>query len=769
MAAAAQTDPEDVAIDSLLAPLLGTIPDVPAESAFSWAVLAVARRQTERDLAAPAAAGWDAPAPAAAVSAPANQVPVIASVSVGTASTSNGAVRAAVRASDPEGGPLTYRVTAPSKGSATISTAGVLTYTPTAAARHAAARVGAPTSVTTDTVTVTVTDSSGGQATTVVTLPVSPRNSAPTATATISAPSPVSGVATGAVKAADADKDPLTFTASKPANGTVSVRSDGTFTYTPTATARTAARASTKALTDTFTITVTDGYGGSRAVTVTATIAPSNSAPRASTPAISVNPTSGVVSGSISATDSDKDALTFTAATASTAKGAVTVTRTGSFTYTPTAAARHAAAKLGADAAAKTDQFNITVTDTYGAATVVTVRVPVTPANVAPVGGTPTVGAANAETGVVLGTVTATDADKDLLTYAAPGSTAAGSVVINARTGSFTYTPTDTARATAVAGTTDTFTVTVTDGYGGAATVPVAVPVTPKAAAPQNKLTFTFVYDSGAENWTPAARTALDAAAAQLAAYFVVASPVALVFEVSGEDSPDSDTLASAGSDLISTANGFYSTVAQNKILTGVDSNGAEADGEINWNFGSDWALGDTVGDTQYDFTSTAIHEMLHALGFLSYVDEPGWNGGRNWTVFDSFIVTSAGAKVIGSADYRWNSANNSRLTGGNGGLYFAGKNAVDAYGGPVPLYTPADWQPGSSVTHLDDDMFTGSNAMLMNAAADTGPGIRVLSAVELGILRDLGYTVIATPATAPGGASLLFVALVFLRRRRKV
>ena len=765
-ATAAPAGPVPATIDSVFSPLLGTMPDVPGESALSWAVLAVARRQTGSDVPAPAAATVPAAAPVNQV--PANLAPVIASVTLGTPSTSTGALRAAVRASDPEGGQLAYSVTTASKGTATISTTGVLTYTPTPIARHAAAKLGAATSVTTDTVTVTVSDAAGAKATTVVTLPVSPRNTAPTATATIAAPNPVSGVASGSVKASDADKDTLTYTASKPANGTVAVRSDGTFTYTPTAAARTSARSSTRAVTDTFTITVSDGYGGSRAVTVTATIAPSNSAPRATAPTISVNANSGVVTGSVNATDPDRDTLRFTVATATTAKGTVSVSQTGRFTYTPTAAARHAAAKLGAATSVKTDQFNVTVTDSYGAATVVTVNVPVTPANVAPVAGPTTVGKPDSTTGVVLGTVKASDADADALTYAAPGSTVRGSVTINARTGAFTYTPTDAARATATADTSDTFTVTVTDGFGGSAAVAVAVPVAPKQVVPQNKLTFNFVYGSGAENWTPAARSALEAAANQLAAYFVVSAPVTLVFDVSGENSPESDTLASSGSDLISTANGFYRTVAQNKILSGVDSNGTAADGVITWNFGSDWALGDTVGDTQYDFTSTAIHEMLHALGFLSYVDEPTWNGGQNWTVFDSFIVTSGGTKVIGEADYRWNSANNSRLTGRSGGLFFGGKNAVDAYGGLVPLYTPSEWQPGSSVTHLDDDTFTGSNAMLMNAATDTGPGIRVLSNVELGILRDLGYTVIATPVRTPGGSALLFIGLIFLRRRRK-
>ena len=81
-----------------------------------------------------------------------------------------------------------------------------------------------------------------------------------------------------------------------------------------------------------------------------------------------------------------------------------------------------------------------------------------------------------------------------------------------------------------------------------------------------------------------------------------------------------------------------------------------------------------------------------------------------------------------------------------------------------MPLYTPSDWSAGSSVSHLDDDTFTGVNAQLMNAMADKGLGIRTLSTIELGILTDLGYTVKQNPASA----SVLFVGLIFLRRRRR-
>ena len=645
-------------VDSVLDSLLDSNPGGPIEAPLSWVVLAASRREQGQDQAVPTPAAVvaadEAPDPVAAVSS--NTAPVISTVVLSAPNASNGAVTGTVTASDPNGDGLTYKAVTSSKGKVSITAAGVFTYTPTVAARHNAAKVGAATSVTTDTVTVTVTDSEGATTTKAVTVTISPKNAIPVTKKTVGTP----------------------------------------------------------------------------------------------------NASTGVVTGSVTATDADRDTLTYSGSTTTT-KGTVTVNAsTGAFTYTPTAAARHAASKLTAGTAAKTDTFTVTVTDGYGGTVAVPVTVTISPKNTAPVSGTTKVGIPNATTGVVAGTVTATDADRDTLTYSAP-ATAKGTVTINPSTGAFTYSP--VARASAG---TDTFTVTVADGYGGSTPITVSVPVAANTGT-SPKVTYVFNYTDGAEYWTPEAKAALQDSADQVAAYIVVSQPVTLTFDVTAENAPDSDTMASAGSDLTSSRAGFYNTVVQNKILTGVDSNGTAADGNIDVNFGTGYALGDTVSSSEYDFQSTMMHEMLHAYGFLSYTYEAGNNSDTYWTKFDSFIGNSSGTKVINRTGYKFNTAYNTNLTGGNGGLYFLGPNAVAAYGGPVPLYTPKPWEGGSSVSHLDDDTFTDSDTMLMNAMAGTGLGIRTLSAVELAILTDLGYTVKQNPVAA----SMLFFGVFFLRRRR--
>jgi len=365
--------------------------------------------------------------------------------------------------------------------------------------------------------------------------------------------------------------------------------------------------------------------------------------------------------------------------------------------------------------------------------------------------------------GPITGSIGASDPEGDRIVYSLTGDPRYGSVAIDSA-GGYTYTPGPDFTGI------DTFTVAAADpGFHinlldlfrpPSTTASVAVR---QGVGGGSLLQFQFVYGSGSQLWSTAAKRSLASAAAVLASYIVVDSPVVITFDVTGEFNPLSSTLATAGSDFISSDPGFLPTVVQHKIITGVDSNGSTADGEINWNFAQNWATGDSVAYGQYDLESVAMHELTHTLGFLSYTDQPGSNTGTNWTVFDSFLVDSAGTKVIGS-NYIWRNAYTPNLTGGNGGLYVGGADAVAAYGGLVPIYTPGSWESGSSVSHLNDRVFSGANRKLMNAQVFSGRGIRVLSPVELAILADLGYTI----APQPGSAALAFIGVFFLRRTRR-
>ena len=274
--------------------LAGSGPGAPTESPVSWVVLSAVRRwgrpQSGSTVATPVSQSQMAtPVSQSQMTAPPvassvlNRPPVIGGIAVGTPNVSTGAVTGTVTAYDPNRDSITYRTTTSTKGTVSVTTTGVFSYVPTAIARHAAAKIGAGTSLTTDLVTVTVTDSRGARTSAIATVPISPKNAVPVATLTVGAPNAATGVVTGAVTATDADRDTLTYSGSTTtAKGAVTVSATGTFSYTPTVGARdnAAATGATSAdKQDTFTVTVNDAHGGTAALAVTVAVSPSKTPP----------------------------------------------------------------------------------------------------------------------------------------------------------------------------------------------------------------------------------------------------------------------------------------------------------------------------------------------------------------------------------------------------------------------------------------------------------------------------------------------------------
>ena len=162
-------------------------------------------------------------------------------------------------ASDVDGDTVTYaKASDPAHGTVTINPDGSYVYTPV------------PNYNGPDTFTYSVSDGQGGSTTYTVTVLVTPVNDAPVA-ADVRRTTPEDTPLTGTLAATDVDGDPLTFTkATDPAHGTVTVNTDGTYTYTP---------AANYFGPDSFTYTVSDGNGGTVTKTVSITVTPVNDAP----------------------------------------------------------------------------------------------------------------------------------------------------------------------------------------------------------------------------------------------------------------------------------------------------------------------------------------------------------------------------------------------------------------------------------------------------------------------------------------------------------
>ncbi|WP_283631786.1 Ig-like domain-containing protein [Mycolicibacterium poriferae] len=320
-----------------------------------------------------------------------------------------------------------------------------------------------------------VADTGPGDGNTVYGQPFDPENQAPVAGAPgAQTVDPQTGTVIGTLGFTDPDGDTLTYTATDPTNGSVTINAQaGTYTYTPAT--RPAFGDPDGA--DSFTVTASDGQASAMTtidVPVTALPEPGNQAPQAGLSGPwQINEETGVVTATLGFTDPDGDPLTYEV-TEQPDNGVVTVdTEAGTFTYTP--ATRPEPGQPDGE-----DSFTVVASDPDGLTATNTIGLPIValpePDNQAPVAGAPGEQIVDPETGSVTGSLGFTDPDGDELTYTATDPTN-GSVTIDAEAGTFTYTPANRPEAGEPDGA-DAFTVTATDPDGLSASTTIDVPVT---------------------------------------------------------------------------------------------------------------------------------------------------------------------------------------------------------------------------------------------------------------------------------------------------
>ncbi|WP_068115428.1 Ig-like domain-containing protein [Tropicimonas marinistellae] len=249
-----------------------------------------------------------------------------------------------LQATDVDGDPLTYSLdVGATSGTANVASDGSWSYEPTAGFFG------------TDSFTFTVVDGNDGLDIGTVLVTILEANTPPVAVPDTPVGDEDTKI-TGQVTATDDDDDPVTLTkASDPSNGTVVVASDGSYSYMPNLNFNGS---------DSFDVLASDGKGGEDTVTVNVTVQPVNDAPVASDDS-GAGPQDTTLTGQVSASDVDGDALTYNLDTGASS-GTASVGPDGSWSYEPNAGF------VG------TDSFTYVVDDSNGGVDTGTVSITIT-------------------------------------------------------------------------------------------------------------------------------------------------------------------------------------------------------------------------------------------------------------------------------------------------------------------------------------------------------------------------------------------------------
>ncbi|MEX0722362.1 MAG: T9SS type A sorting domain-containing protein [Gracilimonas sp.] len=239
-----------------------------------------------------------------------------------------------------------------------------------------------------------------------------------------------------------------------------------------------------------------------------------------------------------------------------------------------------------------------------------------------------------------------------------------------------------------------------------------------------------------------------------------ISSPIPIRVRANWADLED-NTLGSAGPTLVYPIEETFYPIAQASAIVGEDllqGNQFGEEYEINVNMNSSfdsWYYGTDANTPagQIDFVTVVLHEIGHGLGFLGSMaaDEEqevaAWGIGEQFDpiIYDRFVMDGFGNDIINESVYP-NPSNElfEAVTGNREGLFFIGDESNEAFGDlPVPLYSPAQWTPGSSFSHLDLNVFSEDINMddaLMRPQIDNAFAVHSPGPVMCGMFADKGW-----------------------------
>ncbi len=187
--------------------------------------------------------------------------------------------------------------------------------------------------------------------------------------------------------------------------------------------------------------------------------------------------------------------------------------------------------------------------------------------------------------------------------------------------------------------------------------------------------------------------------------------------------------------------------VALAEKMAGRDLNDAdEMDILANFSSNANWYLqtSGTPAVGQYDLVTVVLHELGHGLGIVDTYNVP--EGGQNGTVglqtrsiiFDRFIENTAGQNLF--LDFTSPSTLlKTQLT--SNGLFFDSPSVLSGNGNQRgKIYAPTTFDGGSSISHLDELTYNGSNNSLMTPQIGEREVIHNPGPITMGMLADMGW-----------------------------
>ena len=271
----------------------------------------------------------------------------------------------------------------------------------------------------------------------------------------------------------------------------------------------------------------------------------------------------------------------------------------------------------------------------------------------------------------------------------------------------------------------------------------------PAALATTPTSTFEVTYDSDFDA-NPSAKNAFQAAVDTWSRIVVSSIPIRINAEF---NNLPSGVLGQAGPHLLrdfgAGVPGVWYPQAMAEAITNHDFTEG-ADYEIEAEFSSNPTTGFYFGtdgnpaSTQIDFESVVMHELGHGLGHIDFLfygsDCPGapnqgcYKAGP--MIYDTFTRTVGGTRLTSMASP---STQLGTAVTTPGGVIFDGP-ATNATGAPATLHTPAEYESGSSLGHLDNRYDLSADS-LMTPSLSRGEAARPRQIV-IAMLKDMGFPV---------------------------